>query len=237
MVAVHGHRGARGVLPGNTLAGFLYAIEAGCDAIELDVLATRDDVLVVCHDPVLKRRVIRELTLPELRVPTLREVLELAPRGQFQFDIEVKSFPRRPRYSAPPERLAELLFEEIERHRLGPRAMVLSLDFRVLRAMRQLTPAIRLAALYHIGTRDFVSIARDAGAETVAPYHRLVTARKVAAAHRAGVQVIPWTANRPRDWKRLVRAGVDGIITDQPAALIEYLRSFTLSGRSPEGAG
>lgn len=237
MVAVHGHRGARAVLPGNTLPGFLHAIEAGCDAIELDVLATRDDVLVVCHDPVLKRRVIREQTLEELRIPTLREVLELAPRGKFQFDIEVKSFPRRPRYTPPPERLAELLLEEIERFRLASRVMVLSFDFRVLRAMRHLAPATRLAALYQFGARDFVSIAHDAGAETVAPYHRLVTARKVAAAHRAGIQVVPWTANRPRDWKRLVRAGVDGIITDNPAALIEYLRSFTLSGRPPEGAG
>ena len=237
MVAVHGHRGAQGVLPGNTLAGFRYAIEAGCDAIELDVLATRDDVLVVCHDPVLKRRVIREQTFEELRLPTLREALELAPCGEFQFDIEVKSFPRRPRYSPPPQRLAELLFEELERLRLGLRVLVLSFDFRVLRAMRQLAPAIRLAALYQFGARDFVSIARDAGAETVAPYHRLVTERKVAAAHRAGIQVVPWTANRPGDWKRLVRAGVDGIITDHPAALIEYLRSFTPSGRPPEGAG
>lgn len=237
MVAVHGHRGARAVFPGNTLAGFVYAIGAGCDAIELDVLATRDEVLVVCHDPVLKRRVVREQTLEELRLPTLREVLELAPRGAFQFDIEVKSFPRHPRYTPPPERLAELVFEEIERHHLGSRVVVLSFDFRVLRAMHQLAPAIRLGALYQFGARSFVSIARDAGAQIVGPYHRLVTAGKVAAAHRAGIQVVPWTANRPSDWKRLVRAGVDGIITDNPAALIESLRSLRLSGRPPEGAG
>jgi glycerophosphoryl diester phosphodiesterase len=239
MVAVHGHRGARAAFAGNTLAGFIYAIEAGCDAIELDVLASRDDVLVVCHDPVLKRRAVREMTFEELRIPTLREVLELAPRGTFQFDVEVKSFPRRPRFAPPPERLAELVGEEIDRSGLGSRVVVLSFDFRVLRAMRRLAPEIRLAALYQLGARDFVSVARDAGAQVVAPYHRLVTARKVAAAHRAGIQVVAWTANRPRDWRRLVRTGVDGIITDDPAGLIEYLRAAGLrpSCRQPAGAG
>jgi len=37
--------------------------------------------------------------------------------------------------------------------------------------------------------------------------------------------VVPWTANRPADWRRLVRAGVDGIITDDPAGLIAFLEA------------
>jgi glycerophosphoryl diester phosphodiesterase len=36
--------------------------------------------------------------------------------------------------------------------------------------------------------------------------------------------VIPWTANTPRDWDRLIAAGVDAIITDDPAALIAHLK-------------
>ena len=43
-------------------------------------------------------------------------------------------------------------------------------------------------------------------------------------AHDAGCEVIVWTANQQRDWKRLLRAQVDGIITDAPAALLEFLR-------------
>ena len=212
------------MFPENTVPGFVHAIEAGCDAIELDVVATRDDVLVVCHDPVRKGLAIRERSFAELGIPSLREVLELASRGEFQFDIEVKSFPRRPRLTPPPERLAELVLAEIEQTRLAARVVVLSFDFRVLRAMRRLAPRIRLAALCRFGVRSFAAIAREAGAEIVAPYHRLVTARKVAAAHRAGIPVLAWTANRPSDWRRLMRAEVDGIITDDPAALIEYLR-------------
>jgi len=51
----------------------------------------------------------------------------------------------------------------------------------------------------------------------------LVTAQRVREAHDAGLRVIPWTVNTPDDWKRLMAADVDGIITDDPAALIAYL--------------
>jgi len=44
MLLVHGHRGARAVLPENTLAGFQYAISVGADFVELDVAITADDV-------------------------------------------------------------------------------------------------------------------------------------------------------------------------------------------------
>jgi glycerophosphoryl diester phosphodiesterase len=76
-IKVHGHRGARTVLPENTLPGFEYAIAHGADWIELDLWATKDDVLVVAHDPAMNLkhcsgpkdgdRVIRRMTLAELK--------------------------------------------------------------------------------------------------------------------------------------------------------------------------
>ena len=73
---VFGHRGARANLPENTLAGFEFAISAGADGLELDVAGTRDDLVVVSHDPVLNRSLrrspggpyaIREATLAEIK--------------------------------------------------------------------------------------------------------------------------------------------------------------------------
>jgi glycerophosphoryl diester phosphodiesterase len=58
----------------------------------------------------------------------------------------------------------------------------------------------------------------------VSPTFALVTPERVKEAHTAGLQVVPWTANRPEDWSRLLVAGVDAIITDDPAALIDYLK-------------
>jgi glycerophosphoryl diester phosphodiesterase len=53
MIEVHGHRGARGLAPENTLGGFTRAIALGVDAIECDVTLTADGVVVVSHDPAL----------------------------------------------------------------------------------------------------------------------------------------------------------------------------------------
>jgi glycerophosphoryl diester phosphodiesterase len=51
MLDLQGHRGARGLWPENTLAGFGRAIELGVSAVELDCAVTRDGVVVVTHDP------------------------------------------------------------------------------------------------------------------------------------------------------------------------------------------
>jgi glycerophosphoryl diester phosphodiesterase len=227
MLQVHGHRGARAVLPENTLAGFQYAISAGADYIEMDVAVTRDDVPVISHDPVLRSgRAIRELTRAELRhvdptVPSLDEVLALA---GIRFNIEMKSFPDQREFTPPPERCAALLFEAIRRRGVESRVIVQSFDFSVVRAMKRLAPEIRLAALVEAGDPDFVAAVREAGASIVAPEFHMVTPENVAAAHAAGIEVIPWTVNLPDDWQRLANAGVDGIITDDPAALIAWLR-------------
>jgi len=203
----------------------------------------------ICTSPT-RLRAIRELTFSELaqwdcgtlgnrrfpkqtpvqgaRIPALDQVLALADRGSFQFNIEIKSFPDRPRLTPPPERLAELVWQVIRQRRLERRVIVQSFDFRTLHAMRSLAPEIRIAALYVGAPRSFVSIARRAGAQIVAPYHALVTPRKVRAAHASGLEVIPWTPNRPRDWKRLIAAGVDAMITDDPGALLAYLRGLGL---------
>jgi glycerophosphoryl diester phosphodiesterase len=67
-------------------------------------------------------------------------------------------------------------------------------------------------------------VARETGAGLVSPQFRTVLASEVAAAQKAGLQVVPWTANEPVEWDPLIAAGVDAIITDDPAALIAYLK-------------
>ncbi|TDB79280.1 glycerophosphodiester phosphodiesterase, partial [Actinomadura sp. KC216] len=49
----HGHRGARGLRPENTLPGFAHALDLGVDAIELDVGLSADGVVVLNHDQTL----------------------------------------------------------------------------------------------------------------------------------------------------------------------------------------
>lgn len=206
-------------MPENTIAAFEYAIGVGVDAIELDVQVSRDDVVVVSHDPYLKSGTyIRTLTAAESGLPTLDQVFRLAGLGGFLFNVEAKVSEHTPR------NFAELVLDRIGEHAVKSRVIFQSFDFGILHRMNRIAPGIVLAALWEGAARSFVEIAEDAGTRIVAPEYTLVTAEEVRAAHDAGLQVIPWTANTVGDWKRLIEAGVDGIITDDPAALIEYLR-------------
>jgi len=58
-VDLQGHRGARGLAPENTLAGFRRAIEIGITTLETDLALTADDVLVLSHDPKLNPALTR----------------------------------------------------------------------------------------------------------------------------------------------------------------------------------
>ena len=218
MIQVHGHRGARAVLPENTIAAFEYAIGVGVDAIELDVVVSRDDVVVVSHDPYLKSGTfISTLTAAETGLPSLDEVFALAGRGDFLFNVEAKVSQHTP------ANFAELVLDRIGEHGVKSRVIFQSFDFSILYRMNRLAPGIMLAALWEGEARSFAEIAQEAGTGIVAPQYLLVTEEQVRKAHDAGLTVIPWTANTVEDWTALIAAGVDGIITDDPAGLIAYL--------------
>lgn len=256
-ILVHGHRGARAVLPENTLPAFEYAVREGVDVLELDVWVTADDVLVVHHDPLINtticqgpegERTIRKLTLeqvrrwdcgamknagfprqetrPGARIPTLDEVLALAPRGSFWFNIEMKSQPAKPELQPPAEEYARLTAAAIRKHKLEKRVIVQSFDFALLRALRAVAPELKRAALYAGLPREFPDLAREAGdAPIVSPHFSLATPERVKRAHEARLQVVPWTANTPELWDKLIEAGVDAVITDDPKGLIDHLRA------------
>ncbi|MCA2997897.1 MAG: glycerophosphodiester phosphodiesterase [Rhodocyclaceae bacterium] len=57
---VQGHRGARGLLPENTLPAFAKALELGVDVLELDTGITKDGVVVISHDPCLNPDFVRD---------------------------------------------------------------------------------------------------------------------------------------------------------------------------------
>jgi len=84
---VHGHRGARARRPENTIPAFQYAIQEGVDALEMDMAVTKDNVIVISHDPILhppvcsgpkESSIIHELTLAEVAPVGLRQGSESA---------------------------------------------------------------------------------------------------------------------------------------------------------------
>lgn len=51
LIDIQGHRGCRGLMPENTIAGFIKALELGVTTVELDVVITKDNEVLVSHEP------------------------------------------------------------------------------------------------------------------------------------------------------------------------------------------
>ncbi|MBI4890248.1 MAG: glycerophosphodiester phosphodiesterase [Acidobacteria bacterium] len=167
----------------------------------------------------------RQQTVAGTRIPTFDEVLALAPKGKFQFNVEMKSNPKKPEQTPEAKQYAEMVVAAIRKHGLEKRVLLQSFDWRNLQAVKAIAPEIRLSALYGGLPKDFKAISKEAGGtQVVSVHYLLVTKGKVKSAHKAGIQVVPWTPNEEGQWKRLIGYGVDAIITDDPAALIEYLK-------------
>ncbi len=102
-VELHGHRGARGLRPENTLPGLAYALELGVDALEFDVAMSADGEIVLTHDLIVSSvtsadtgmaaphdemfpyvgKPIISLTLPQLRTLDVGVRLPQRPDDQF----------------------------------------------------------------------------------------------------------------------------------------------------------
>lgn len=225
----------------------------------MDLVVTKDDVLVVSHDPTVNPVIcrgpggasvepgipIRSLTLAELvrydcggvrnpdfphqvpvpgtRIPRFEDVLRLAAPSKVWVNVETK-IRERPELMPPPEKFVAMILDAVRKHGMESRTILQSFDYRTLRAMKKLAPKTPLAALDDIGKEDFVTLARRGEAGIISPRFDFVTPAKVRASHHAGLQVIPWTANKPEDWQALIDAGADAIISDDPEALIAYLK-------------
>ena len=181
----------------------------------------------------------KQVAVPGTHIPTFEQVLDLAPQGSFDFNVETKIFPNHPELSPGPEQFVQMIDEAVKRHHLQARVILQSFDFRTLRAMKVLDPSIRRSALFGDAKydsmmgitdpdKDFVSIGRKSEATILSPSFDLVTPQNVAAAHAAGLQVMPYTVDKPEDWQKMADDRVDAIITDDPEALVLWLRARSL---------
>jgi len=220
---VVGHRGARARHPENTLEGFRHAVECGADSVELDVVVTADGVLAVTHDPV--RVAFADLPAD---IPTLDQALAVGAGNDIIFDIEAK---RCGKLTPDPRAYARMILDTVERAGVADRVFLRSFQHSILRAAHDLQPEIPLVALVSGRTRNWVRVCERARARCISPWFKLVTKAAVRHAHEAGLVVMPWTVNKPRSWARMVRLGVDWIITDDPAALVEYLHDLPARGK------
>ena len=222
------HRGASAHEPENTLRAIRRALELGAHGIEIDVRFI-DGELIVFHDDRLERTTngkgklarqrfefLRTLDAGKgERIPTLREVFETVDQRAF-INVELKG-----RRTAIP--VQTLIREFLDERGWSPQHFLVSSFHR--RELRMITdPRIRIGLLLTKPTLLYHVSARRVGAWSVHPGVRFTTAKFVAHAHRRGLKVMPYTANKPATIGRLRAIGADGVFTDFPELVTGGLR-------------
>jgi glycerophosphoryl diester phosphodiesterase len=238
---VIGHRGAPAVAPENTASSFREAIAANADLVELDYYVASDGTHVVFHDKTLDRttdalkvfggeklpvvdRSWKELSgldagswyAPKFAgepIPRLDEALDLIQSGSVTL-IERKHGPAKP--------LVELLAEK----KLTSEVVVQAFDWDYLKDVAKHEPSIVIGALgsKELGSAQIEQVATIPGLDFVGWSDKDVTPAAVEALHAKNLKVFTYTVNDVEAAKSLVAMGVDGIITDDPAAVAAAIR-------------
>ena len=209
----------------NTPAAFAAAHDAGADWVELDARRSADGVPVLYHNgwtpdgvAVMARTAVE---LAELGLVSLEEVLDGLPDGM-GVDLEVKNLPGEPDYD--PEDDIVRLVAEVVRAAADRPMMVSSFNPLTVAALVRELPDIP-ACLVHFDSLSVgaaAGIAAEQGAVAVCSRVRSpgLDTDGIAAAHAAGMAVLVWTVNDVPTAARLVTAGVDGMVTDNPGLLL-----------------
>jgi glycerophosphoryl diester phosphodiesterase len=245
-----GHRGAAALAPENTVSALAAAVAAGVDAVEFDVLPLADGTLVLAHsDDLLEvthgrvRGRLREQSAAELRaiepaLATLDEALSFAAVHATGTGLVVDV--KQPGYEAE-------LVAALGRAGVQDRTIVSSYFRETLRRVGALEPALRIGVSYPLDRRRLsrfraltpalgaalgaMRVALPArigawlestGATAATLHHLLVSGAVIERCHARGAAVFAWTVDDAKTMRRLARAGVDGVITNDPRLFDGY---------------
>lgn len=238
------HRGDSSVAPENTMPAFTSITNAGAKYFEIDIRLSKDGVPVIIHDSTVDRTTngtgaVAEMTAEELRaldagswfsdsfadtrIPTLDEVLAHVADSVVDVVIEYKG--------TWAQAGIQTTVDMIEVAGLKGRVITQSFSEKTVANIAKVAPELPVGWLTKTIDSSIVSTAQAIGADAVNPSS--ASSRGVALAHRAKLGVFVWTHDEDPDWEELTAMGVDGIITNRPDALHEWMRERDRIPASP----
>lgn len=246
------HRGANRYAPQNTLAAFEKAVSLGIDGFETDIHLTKDGQLVICHNYTIDetsdgKGKISEMTLSQLekfdfgnyfsprykntKIPTVDEFLALVETTDIKvLNIEIKS---------PLEPDTDIVKETIrivKEHNLFDKLLISSFDPKLLVEAKEIDENCKTGFLYSVNRKityqnkllsNYVEYAKSIGADALHPQFLFVDEKYVNNAHEAGLMVNPWTVDGVRSIEKMIKYGVDGIITNCPDVVNGLIEKHT----------
>jgi glycerophosphoryl diester phosphodiesterase len=227
------HRGAwkTDTLPQNSIASLRKAIDLKVAGSEFDVRMTKDEVLIINHDPLffedtIELRSYKELSRHELKngekLPTLEDYLKAGKKNnsQTRLVVEVKPSITDKKQGI---RAAEKSVALIQKMKLQHLVAYISFDYEILKRIHALDPAA--VTQYLTGDKTPAELKSDgiSGAD----YHINVYREHpewIAQLKENGMVLNVWTVNKAEDMDWLLAQGFDFITTDQPGLLFERVK-------------
>jgi len=259
-----GSRGARGLMPENTIAGMLRALDLGVTTLGMNVVISKDNQVVLSHEPYFNNEIsltpagkaialkdersynMYHMDYAEIRKfdvgsklhtrfpgqqkfkaykPLLSEVIDsveayvkLHKLPKPNYGIEIKTVRKGDlEFHPEPAEFSQLVMDVVNAKKISKRTIIQAFDIRSLQYVHEKYPKMRTALMID-EKEDFENNIKDLGfSPTVySPYSVLVGKGLVDRCHAAGIRIIPWTVNSPKEMQYMVGLGVDGIITDYP---------------------
>ncbi len=267
-----GHRGARGLLPENTIPAFLKALEFPVTTLELDVAISKDKKVIVTHEPWFNHKIsshpdgrpiseeeektilLYEMTYDEIKKydvgsrgnenfpdqqpmkthkPSLNDLVKAVDdfcnktgRAKPNFDIEIKSEDAYYGKLTPhPDEYVRLVLEACKETGIENRCNLQSFDIDILEEIHQQDASMIVAYLIDNKDSPEDNLKKITFKPHIySPYFKLLTKKVIDGMHAKNIKVIPWTVNKKRDMKKMIKIGVDGIITDYPNYIEEVIQ-------------
>lgn len=250
---VIGHRGSAGNRPENTLASFETALAQGAQILESDIHLSRDGVPILLHDPSLERTTngrgqASESSWAELArldagfhfqdasgrtpyrgqglaIPSLEEAFERFPAARFNLEIK-----------CPGDAGIRETLDLVERFARADRTLLAAGEDPIMRDLRSALSRHSARPAMGASLQEIVAAIASALNGTPMPAgvmalqipatfagRPLATAEFVEHAHANAVQVHVWTLNDLAEIESLLDLGVDGIVTDHPGRMRDWL--------------
>jgi len=235
-ILIIAHRGANKIAPENTLLAFRKAIELKADFIELDVFKSKDGELVVTHDHELSRLTgysgfTEDLTLEELKtlnfgegekIPTLLDVINLT-KGKIGLCVDILS-----------RNIEKKLVQLLRESDLVENTIISSFNFEELIKIQKLEPNFKFASIVPYKWNDpkwsnwkvkkkAIDRAAKYNFSFIHPHLVLVDKPFIDYSHLENLKVNVFTVDLKLAMKKLIKNGVDGIITNDIIALKDVI--------------
>ena len=198
------------------------------------------------------KRFADQKNLTNQKIPKLSELLELTSNNIVDgllINLEIKSTPIEKNLTPPPDVMAKLIIDEVNKSIVKDKVIYSSFDWRILREIKNLdhkisrayltskkrgkiydkSPWLDLMPVYDKENLGLPKLVKKLGGNAWHPKHKDIKREDVRISHDEGLPVNVWTVNEEFDMLRMIDYGVDGIITDYPLRLRELCERKNIS--------